>query len=84
MPDEIVVTLYTEGFSRDFELPANIKLGQLYQRLLTVLLRMSEPIFGQWQMLLLETDDGILADDDATLYDYGIHTGCRLRITQGD
>lgn len=84
MANEIVITLYTEGFSKDFELPANTKLGQLYPRLLAVLQRMSEKTFGQWQILLLESEDGVLIDEDATLYDYGIHTGCRLRITQGD
>lgn len=84
MQDEtIIVTLRAENFCRDFELPANVPLGELYPRLLAVLQKASNRVFGEWTKLILETDEGMLMDEKATLFDYGICTGCYLSAEQG-
>ena len=85
MTDEIVVTLRTEdGFCSDFSLPANVKLGDLYPRLLTALQKTKGSLFGEWRDILLETEEGALLDRSATLYDYGICSGYYLNIVQED
>ena len=85
MQDEIVlVTLRKEDFCRDFELPAKIPLGELCPRLLVVLQKMNARVFGEWTKLVLETDEGVLQDKNATLHDYGICTGCYLSVEQED
>lgn len=80
MTTEIVVTLRMDEFCRDFELPANAILGEVYPRLLTVLQETSNRLFGDWEGVLLETEEGVLLDLTATLNDYGICDGCYLNI----
>lgn len=83
MRDEaIVVTLQAEDYCCDFELPANVVLGELYPRLLTVLQKASNRVFGGWIKLVLETEEGALLDEMATLLDYGICTGYYLSVKQ--
>lgn len=85
MTDQVVVTLRTEGgFCFDFELPAKVKLGELYPRLLTALKNASNRFFAEWENLLLETEEGLLVDMSATLYDYGICTGFYLNVVRRD
>ena len=84
MPETIIVTLRTEqGFCSDFELPAAVRLAELYPRLLAVLQQLKAASFLQWNSLLLETEAGVLLDDSATLSDYGICSGHYLTIIQG-
>ena len=84
MPETIVVTLRTDqGFCQDFELPATVPLAELYPRLLAVLQQISHSFFS-WKGLFLETEQGVLLDPDATLYDYGICSGYDLSVIQGE
>ena len=78
----VIVTLRTEGFCRDFELPSNVALGELCPRLLAVLQKASGRIFGTWTGIILGTDQGLMLDKTATLLDYGICTGAYLSVRQ--
>ena len=78
----VLVTLHTKEFCRDFELPADVELAVLYPRLLAALQKAGNRVFGTWNGLLLATEEGVLLDLKATLWDYGICTGNYLRIEQ--
>lgn len=85
MGETIIVTLRSEReFFCDFELPATVSLAELYPRLLAVLQQMHPADFSSWNSLLLEVEAGVLLDTSATLYDYGICSGCYLTVIQGD
>lgn len=80
MTTEIIVTLQSEGFCSDFSLPANVALGELYLRLLAALKKISPACFDEWSSILLAGQDGILADESATLFDYGVCSGWYLNV----
>lgn len=85
MPETIIVTIRAQGgFCRDLELPAAVRLEQLYPRLLDVLRRLDGSTFSRWNSLLLEKEEGILLDLSAVLSDYGICTGCYLTAIEGE
>ena len=81
---EVVVTLQADNYSRDFSLPANNKLKELYPRLLSALQNASSSQFSDWKGVLLETDDGAFVDLEATLLDYGVCTGKYLYVVEED
>ena len=81
---EVVVTLQSDNFNRDFLLPANVKLKELYPRLLKALQNASSTRFAEWKGVMLETADGALTDMEATLADYGICTGKYLYLVEED
>jgi hypothetical protein len=81
---DVVVTLQADNFSRDFSLPANIKLKELYPRLLAALQNASSSRFLDWKGVILETDDGAFVDLEATLADYGVCTGKYLCVVEED
>ena len=81
---DVVVTLQTDNFSRDFSLPVDIKLKELYPRLLAALQNASSSRFSDWKGVLLEADDGALVDLEATLADYGVCTGTFLYLVEED
>ena len=81
---EVVVTLQSENFSRDFALPADVKLGDLYPRLLKALQNASSARFGDWRGVILETEEGAFTDLEATLTDYGVYTGKYLNLSEED
>jgi len=82
MTEEVVVTLRLDGYSCDYALPANIKLEELYPRLLKVLQNEISGKLKDWEEMLLQTEEGALLDLSATLYDYGICSGYYLTIVQ--
>lgn len=84
MAGEIIVTLQADTFSRDFALPSDVKLKDLYPRLLTALQNASSSRFAEWKGVLLETEEGALLDLDATLLDYGVCTGKYLYLVEED
>jgi len=84
MGNEVVVTLQADAFSRDFVLPATVKLKDLYPRLLAALQNASSTRFASWKGVLLETDVGAFLDLEATLQDYGVVTGNYLNIVEED
>ncbi|MBE6947724.1 MAG: hypothetical protein E7454_05690 [Ruminococcaceae bacterium] len=79
---EVVVTLQMDGFSRDFSLPADIKLRELYPRLLNALQHVSGSRFADWKGVLLKTNEGAFVDLEATLLDYGVCTGKYLVVVE--
>ena len=81
---DVLVTLQTDNFSRDFMLPANIKLKELYPRLLNALQSASSTRFADWKGVILETDEGAFTDLEATLSDYGVCTGKYLNLAEED
>lgn len=80
----IVITLCAEDFCRDFALPAEEPLSKLYPRLLAALQKVSGRVFGEWNHLVLETNEGALLDHSATLFDYGICDGYSLNVSRED
>ena len=81
---EVVVTLQSDNFNRDFLLPANVKLKELYPRLLKALQNASSTRFAEWKGVILETSDGAFTDLEATLADYGVCTGKYLYLVEED
>lgn len=81
---EVVVTLQSDNFNRDFLLPANVKLKELYPRLLIALQNASSTRFAEWKGVILETSDGAFTDLGATLADYGVCTGKYLYLAEED
>lgn len=81
---EVLVTLQSDNFNRDFALPANVKLKELYPRLLNALQNISSSRFADWKGVILETEDGAFTDLEATLADYGVCTGKYLSIVEED
>ena len=79
---EVIVTLRYEKFSRDFSLPANVKLKELYPRLLKALQKASSSRFSEWKGVMLGTAEGVLSDPEGTLSEYGICTGMYLNLIE--
>ena len=79
---DVIITLMADNFSRDFSLPANVKLKDLCPRLLNALQSSYSTRFSDWKSIVLETDEGALADYEATLADYGICTGKYLYLSE--
>lgn len=82
MGSEVVVTLRAEGFSCDFELPANICLKELYPRLLKVLKKMDAKSFRDYSGIVLEIEGAGMLEQTATLLDYGVKSGYYLDIVR--
>lgn len=80
MKNTIIVTLESSGYEKDFELPSKVKLRELYPRLTNALQSTSPKFFGDYEAVLLELDDSVLLNEDATLSDYGVCTGKTLKI----
>lgn len=80
MAETVIVTLWTEGFCEDFELPARVPLGELYPRLFRVLGELDWTLFRDWTGVILQNSQGGLVDETATLEDYGVCRGYRLRL----
>ena len=79
---DVVVTLESRNFSRDFSLPCNVQLKELYPRLLKALQYASSTRFADWRDVALASDEGVLADPEATLLDYGVCTGKKLYLVE--
>ena len=83
MAETVIVTLQAgDEFHGDYELPADIPLRELYPRLLGVLQKTKKKVFWDYSELILELDGAGLLDENATLTDYGICTGCYLEIVK--
>lgn len=82
MNETVLVTLRTKGFSQDFELPCNVKLSELYPRLMAVLKEMKGGLFDDCAEVILEAGGCSMTDGLATLGDYRICTGCVLDIVR--
>ena len=80
MNNTAVVTLRSKGFAKDFALPCNIKLDELYPRLTNALRSASPKVFGDYESVFLKLDDSALLDTDATLFDYGVCSGKILTV----
>ena len=80
MNNTIIVTLRASGFEKDFELPSNVRLRELYPRLTNALQSTSPKCFGDYDTVLLELNDSALLSEEATLSDYGICTGSILTV----
>lgn len=80
MNNTIIITLKANGYEKDFELPSNVKLRELYPRLTSALQFTSPKYFGDYETVLLEREDSALLNGDATLSDYGICTGSTLKV----
>ncbi len=80
---EVIVTLQADNFNRDYALPANVKLKELYPRLLYVLCETARARFGNLRTFALGNENGIFLDPEATLQDYGICTGQYLFVIEG-
>ena len=78
----VVVTLNANGFSKDFELPGNEKLGKLYLRILFLLKEKEPRIFGDCYGIIFEINGKGLLDKSSTLFDYGVCTGYELQIVE--
>ena len=77
----VLVTLQAEGFSKDFSLPADTALADLYPRLLSALRNVDEQhVFADYTRIVLESEDGGLLNESATLADYGVRDGWYLSI----
>ena len=81
---DAVVTLRADNFDRDFSIPITVRLKELYPRLLAALQNASRTRFADWKGVALESDDGVFADLDATLADYGVCTGKYLYLVEED
>ena len=85
MAETVIVTLQAgDEFHGDYELPANVPLRELYPRLLKVLQKTKEKLFWDYSAIVLELDGAGLLDEDATLLDYGVSTGCYLEVTKSE
>ena len=82
MAKTAIVTLFSNQYSQDFELPADIPLGELYPRLTKALRKEAGDIFGDYSSVVLELDGAGLLDERASLTDYGVCTGCELGVVR--
>ena len=82
METEVVITLRAEGFSCDFELPANVCLAELYPRLLKALKKTDFDYFRDYCGIILEISGAGMLEQTATLSDYGVKTGYYLDIVR--
>ena len=82
MNNEVMVTLRAEGFSKDFILPTDVPLCELYPRLHKVLVAVNQRHFGGYSGVVLESEGAGLVNLRATLHDYGIRIGAYLDIAE--
>ena len=82
MAKDVVVTVRYKGFAQDMELPVRLGIGQLCGKILETLKQVDNHTFCSFERILLLHDGFCLADEAATLEDYGIQTGYFLDIHQ--
>lgn len=82
MTRSVIVTIRYRHFAQDMELPADLCLSDLCEKLLTALKNADYSVFRGFTRLLILHDGRWLADGAATLEDYGIQTGYYLDIAQ--
>lgn len=80
--ETVIVTLRSEGFEKDMELPCKIPLEELYPRLTTALQNASTLRFGDFIGVVLEKDGAGMLTLGATLMDYGVCTGSILDVVK--
>lgn len=81
MAHTVLVTLRIGAFCQDYEIPDNVKLQELYPRLLAVL-KKENMMFRSFRGIILELDGAGLLDTTATLADYGVCTGYYLDVVK--
>ncbi len=85
MNDSAIVTLcFGEEVLGDYLIPIDITVEELNRRLLPVLVNDHRKRFSGWNSLILSHDNYMLSDVNATLSDYGINTGCILRVIRAN
>lgn len=84
MTESVIVTVRYKCFIRDMELPTQLCIGRLCEKLLKTLKSADNYTFRSFEKILLLHDGACLADETATLEDYGIQTGYFLDIDYGD
>ena len=82
MGEQILVTLRAENFERDYELPANTTLQDLYPRILAALKKTSPRTFGDYSEIVLESRGAGLLKMDASLVEHGVRTGYILDVVR--
>ena len=83
MAKSVIVTVRCKRFEQDMELPAQLCIEELCEKLLETLKSADNYTFNSFEKILLLHDGFCLADETATLEDYGIQTGYFLDIDQG-
>lgn len=83
MNDMIIVTLRSDSFQKDLELPWFVPLSELYPRLLQVLRWIRPSEFNSYERILLEMNGTVLRSMSSTLADYEVSTGTYLDIRRG-
>ena len=81
MADTVLITLRIDDFCQDYEIPCDVRLWELYPRLLAVLQR-ENTLFRNFRGIILELDGAGLLDMFATLADYGVCTGDYLDVVR--
>lgn len=82
MSKSIIVTVRYKRFEQDMELPSQLCIEELCEKLLETLKSADNYTFNSFEKILLLHDGSCLADESATLEDYGIQTGYFLDIDQ--
>lgn len=80
MPKNVIVTVRYHQFDKDIELPTQLCIGELSEKLLETLKGADNYTFHSFEKILLLHDGFCLADEAATLEDYGIQTGYFLNV----
>lgn len=80
MPKSVIVTVRYKRFSEDMELPAQLCIKELCEKLLETLKSADSYTFDSFEKVYLLHDGSCLADEAATLEDYGIQTGYFLDV----
>lgn len=83
MVKNVIVTIRYKRFVQDMELPAQLCIEKLSEKLLETLKSADNYTFHSFEKILLLHDGFCLADETATLEDYGIQTGYFLDLDQG-
>lgn len=82
MARNVIVTVRYKRFSQDMELPAQLRIEELCEKLLETLKSADNYTFDSFERIILLHNGFCLADADAALEDYGIQTGYFLDIEQ--
>lgn len=83
MDQYVVVTVCSEGFSEDFQLPSKLCMKELCPRLLKVLQSLDPIRFKDYKSIILEYNRGLMLEENATLEDYGVFSGSYLEVKKG-
>lgn len=75
-----VVTLICEGFAADYELPVSIPIAELSDRLLLVLQNEAPKVFAKCKKLWFGSEYGVFLNEKASLNDYGVCAGSKIRL----